>query len=48
MFSLMASLVAILQNQPSEHLLVQSQQRDTRKTCKFCSKLTIMIPEQRH
>ena len=48
MFSLMSSLVAILQNQPSENLLVQSQQRDTRTTCKFCSKLTIMIPEKHH
>ena len=33
---------------PSQHLLVQSNSRNTRKKCEICSKLTIKTPERRH
>ena len=33
---------------PSQHLLVQSNSRNTRKKCEVCSKLTITTPERRH
>ena len=31
---------------PSKHLLVQSQQYNTRKSCELCSKVTIRTPER--
>ena len=33
--------------QPSKHILIQSSNRNIRKSCEICSELTIKTPERR-